>query len=428
MTQPLPEALAAPAPTRARLSRALLLYYVGVVLVITLAPFRFAVPSDFVVFYGSLPFDVVANVLLFVPLGFLYPLTRSDGRSTALARAAGLGLLLSACIEAVQVFEPQRFPSVVDLAANTAGALAGALLQRAVARRIRLSPRAVGRLALELPLMGLVYLLVPLLWLGSLAARDQVLRVAPLLLLGLFGARLLASLQRYAYGPAGVLGVRGVAAAAAGWAALGVFPALVFHPWAAAALVAVVAAAAAQEASRPDDAPADRRFEARALRRAAPAFAAYLLAMVLAPLASASGAWTGWLGFAGRSASLGLSEQLHLLESVAALTVLGYLLAEARSRRDLPFRALAPRLAAECALAAAAIEGVRGFHPAWGASLAQGGVLVGAGLLGAWIFHLQRDHVRALVAGGAAAAAPVAAPTLSDTASSVPVPLPRGYP
>lgn len=422
MTQPPPPA--PPAPTRARLSRALLLYYAGVVLVITLAPFRFAAPRHFVVYYGTMPFDLVANVLLFVPLGFLYPLGGPDGRRATVLRALAAGLLLSACIEAAQLFEPERYPSVVDLAANGVGALTGALLQRAAARRIRLSPAAVGRLALELPLMGLVYLLVPLLWLGSLAARDSALRVAPLLLLGLFGARLLAALQRHAFGPAGVLRVRGVALAAAGWAALGVFPALFFHPLAAAALVAVVAAAAAQEAARPDDAPAERRFEARALRRAAPAFAAYLLAMVLAPLASASGAWTGWLGFAGRSASLGVAEQLHLLESVAALTVLGYLLAEARSRRELPFGSLAPRLAAECALAAAAIEGVRGFHPAWGASLAQLWLLVGAGLLGGWIFHLQRDHVRALAAS-ARRPAPLPAP---ETAAPVPVPLPRGLP
>ncbi len=429
MTQPAPEAPFVPAPTRASLSRALLLYYAGVVLVITLAPFRFAAPRFFVIYYGTAPFDLAANVLMFVPLGFLHPLTRDDGMRPTLARAVGLGLLVSACIEAAQVFEPERYPSVVDIAANAAGALAGALLQRAVARRIRLSPRAVGRLALELPLMGLVYLLVPLLWLGSLATRGQVLRVAPLLLLGLFGARLLAALQRHAFGPAGVLGVRGLALAAAGWAALGVFPALVFHPWAAAALVAVVAAAAAQEARRADTAPEDRRFEARALRRAAPAFAAYLLAMVLAPLASASGAWTGWLGFARRSASLGMAEQLHMLESMAALTVLGYLLAEARSRRDLPFRALAPRLAAECALAAAAIEGVRGFHPDWGASLAQLWVLVAAGLLGAWIFHLQRDHVRALVAAGRGTSPAGPAPELLPHPSPpVPIPLPGGLP
>ncbi|HEX2190968.1 MAG TPA: hypothetical protein VHG51_18815, partial [Longimicrobiaceae bacterium] len=171
-----------------------------------------------------------------------------------------------------------------------------------------------------------------------------------------------------------------------------------------------VAAATALEARRPDGDPADRRFEARTLRRAAPAFAAYLLAMVLAPLAAGAGGWTGWLGFAGRAASLSTAEQLHLLESVAALTVLGYLLAEARSRRELPYRALALRLAAECALAAAAIEGVRGFQPAWGASLAQLLLLLGAGLLGGWIFHLQREHVRAVVAG---AAAPPVAPAPS---------------
>jgi glycopeptide antibiotics resistance protein len=394
-----------PAPTRARLSRALLAYFVGVVLVITLAPFRFAVPRDVRVFYTGDAFDLATNVLLFVPLGFLYPLTRPHRRWTLVAQAAGLGLLLSAAVEAVQLFERDRYTSAVDLLANGLGALAGAALQHALSRRVRLGAAAVGRLSLELPLMGLVYLLVPLLWLGSLAAREQPLRVAPLLLLGLFGGTLLAGMQRHRFGPAGSLGVGGVALAAAGWMALGVFPALVFHPAVALPVLATVALATAWEASSPDASP-DRRFEARTLRRAAPAFGAYLLAMVLAPLASGTAAWTGWLGFAGRAASLGTAEQLHLLESVAALTVLGYLLAEARSRRELPFGALAPRLAAECGVAAAAVEGVRGFQPAWGASLAQTGMLVGAGLLGGWIFHLQRDHVRALGAARPPAADP----------------------
>ena len=52
-------------------------------------------------------------------------------------------------------------------------------------------------LALELPVMGLIYLLVPLLWVSSLASGDQLLRHAALLLLGLFGAVLLGGVQRH---------------------------------------------------------------------------------------------------------------------------------------------------------------------------------------------------------------------------------------
>ncbi|HEV2145789.1 MAG TPA: VanZ family protein, partial [Longimicrobiaceae bacterium] len=239
-----------PAPTRARLSRALLAYFVGVVLVITLAPFRFAVPTRFHIFSVGEPFDLAANVLLFVPLGFLYPLTRAHGRRALVLEAAALGLILSGAIETAQLFERERYASAVDLLANGAGALAGAALQHAVGRRIRVSAETVGRLSLELPLMGLVYLLVPLLWVGSLAAREQPLRLAPLLLLGLFGGALLAGMQRHRFGPAGSLGVPGVAVAAAAWMALGLFPALVFHPRLALPVLAVVALATAWEASR----------------------------------------------------------------------------------------------------------------------------------------------------------------------------------
>ena len=51
-------------PTRARLSLVLLLYFLGVIGVITLAPFRFSMPKDVHVLASGDWFDVVANILL----------------------------------------------------------------------------------------------------------------------------------------------------------------------------------------------------------------------------------------------------------------------------------------------------------------------------------------------------------------------------
>jgi len=86
------------------------------------------------------------------------------------------------------------------------------------------------------------------------------------------------------------------------------------------------------------------------------------------------------------------------LEPVASLTVLGYLLAEARGRRELSFKAIAARVAAECACVALAIEGSRGFQRGVGASGVQLVLMVAVGLLGAGIYHSQREHVRWIVA------------------------------
>ena len=72
----------------------------------------------------SIP-DVVQNILLFMPFGALGLLA---GRGRVLWRVVlvtGLGALLSAVVETVQLFTTDRVTSVADLATNTLGTLAG---------------------------------------------------------------------------------------------------------------------------------------------------------------------------------------------------------------------------------------------------------------------------------------------------------------
>jgi VanZ family protein len=80
-------------------------------------------------------FDVVTNVLGYMPLGFLavlavYPRMRA-GR--ALAFAIAYSLVLSFVLESLQSYLPSRTASNVDLLANAAGGTAGALLAVAAA-------------------------------------------------------------------------------------------------------------------------------------------------------------------------------------------------------------------------------------------------------------------------------------------------------
>jgi VanZ family protein len=71
------------------------------------------------------PFDLVANVLLFVPFGF----AAAWGGPWRRVRSAMLaGLLVSVCVELAQVFTHNRIATATDVVTNTTGALLGALL------------------------------------------------------------------------------------------------------------------------------------------------------------------------------------------------------------------------------------------------------------------------------------------------------------
>lgn len=74
-------------------------------------------------------FDLVTNVLAYLPLGFLWvPVFQSRcGRILAVALATLLASALSLSLETLQNFLPSRVASNVDLATNCIGAMLGAL-------------------------------------------------------------------------------------------------------------------------------------------------------------------------------------------------------------------------------------------------------------------------------------------------------------
>ncbi len=74
-------------------------------------------------------FDIVANMTLFLPLGYL--LNKSHTTTTAqrsLFFAAGVAFLLSLSIEWFQVYCHNRHPSPTDMVSNVTGGLIGAYL------------------------------------------------------------------------------------------------------------------------------------------------------------------------------------------------------------------------------------------------------------------------------------------------------------
>ena len=136
-----------------RLPRYLALAYAALIIYASLHPFsgwRDAGISPFAFLDADWPhywtgFDVAANVLAYLPLGFLLTLAlqRSPGQWLQALIATLLGAGISLAVEGIQTWLPSRVPSNLDLACNALGALLGALLALWQGRPIF---RAISRL------------------------------------------------------------------------------------------------------------------------------------------------------------------------------------------------------------------------------------------------------------------------------------------
>ncbi len=401
-TQPILHVPQSFAQSGRKLGYAVLFFVLCTILVVTLEPFDFHVPRHVHLTGWDGPFDVVANVALFMIPGFLFALTRqatseseapSDARRRTLQRAFVYSVLISGTIETIQAFEPARYPSLYDVISNTTGACLGAWVFLRISRLLRADTPLVGMLALELPLMGLVYLLVPLCMLASMTQTNGALRtglaMSPraygLLALACFVGVLLGHLQRNRFGPQGLARPYQTAAAAAGSFIIGAMPALPANPL----LVAMGAflsgcvtwcVGAIGLASTP---PADRRFEATALRRGAPFFLSYVA------LAS----------FATPPGSVSRPSRIQIIsdvESYAAFTVFGFMLAEGWGRLELRYRWVVAYVGTVCLATACAIRTIQHVSPFTLSTLVAIGAHALAGAYGGWIYHLQRAHVRLL--------------------------------
>lgn len=131
-------------PRGSAVSRAALVAYLLLIIYASWFPFsgwRGAGLKPFAFLTLTMPqywtgFDVVVNIIGYIPLGMLmvlavYPYLRGIW---AILGAAVLGVLVSGAMEAVQTYLPSRVPSSLDLITNSAGALVGAFIGLAGAR------------------------------------------------------------------------------------------------------------------------------------------------------------------------------------------------------------------------------------------------------------------------------------------------------
>ena len=384
--------------TALRLGRALLGYLALITSIITMAPFRFQwTPAHGLTSIWNWS-DLVMNVLMFVPFGFVYQLTRPRGAPPDWPRVAMLGAALSGTIETLQLFSATRYSSLLDLATNTAGAAIGAWAFARVARRLE-DETAVQSLALELPLMGLVYQLIPLCWLIGLGSEGDARRVFVLPVAAFAGA-ILGTVHAAYLAPQRQQDRRWLVAMALGWVIVAVVPgargnvALIV---AGATLTVGTALLRSIATARDRDADAQRRFELHTLRLVLPLFAAYLALSSLWPLDAATPTWHWIVALAPPQIALSQPVVYRLLEHVAAFTLAGYVIAEFHGREARGLREAAPRLALWAGGISLMLEVARGWYPDTGASVLLWLFTVVAALFGGWLYLLQRDHVRALV-------------------------------
>jgi len=136
-----------------------------VIAAITLILFDFRIPQRVAFSSADSIADIINNIVLFVPLGFLFQVSPRRTGWGSLLLALGIGVLVSIAVETCQLFLLDRDSSPIDVATNALGTLlgaAGAAYQRARGPQEQMSLL----FAFEIPLMNVVYLLVPLLWLG----------------------------------------------------------------------------------------------------------------------------------------------------------------------------------------------------------------------------------------------------------------------
>jgi len=375
--------------TGERLFAVLLGYVALIILLLTLNPFYVALPDHIAFTFESSLDNLVQNILLFLPVGFLYRLT--TGRRGVLILGAGL----SFGIETIQLFIPARTTSIVDLLANTVGAGLGAVAYDVIAGRIVITSGALNRLRLETPLMGLIYLLIPLLWIDVLALQEAPNRWILTGLLGLCGAIIFSDLFRHWSESVNYQATGSASLTSGAWFLIGVGPALLRASYMWILGFGVMFLTATVTILRP--LIKDRRFERNTLKRLFPIVAIYLWILTIYFPFSPLGAWHGFFGFTDRVTDSSLYSLYPRLEYLAAFTVVGYLIAEWRGRLELTLAEDLPRLFVIAAGAALLLEFLSGFQSGRGASFIRLALAVAGALFGGTIYHLSRAHIRFLL-------------------------------
>jgi VanZ family protein len=375
--------------TSTRLFAALFGYITLIILLLTLNPFYIRLPTHIAFRWESDWRNLLSNILLFLPIGFLYRLTTK--RRGVLWLGAGISLT----IEILQLFIPARTPSVVDILANTLGAGFGAYLSDVISKQIEITSGLVNQLRLETPLMGTTYLLVPLLWIDTLTWNQLPYRWMLTTLIAICGSIIFSDLFRHWWSTINSRVVIFSSLTTGLWFFIGVGSNLISsYLIIGIGLGAMFLCALLTGFRRTIK---DRRFEKSTLQRLFPIFGFYILLLTLWFPSSVTGHWHVFFGFTNRVTETSMQALYPRLEYLVAFTILGYLLAEWRGRQELPLSKDLPHLFVIILGTTLCLEFLSGFQSGRGASVVRLILTIVSALFGGIIYHLSREHIRFLL-------------------------------
>ncbi len=311
-------------------------------------------------------------------------------------RAGAVGAVVSAALALARGGWPavDALPAPETLAEAVLAAAACAWVAgrgARIARGSSTSAPVADVLAVDYPLVGLVYLCTPALWLLAAAAQSAA-GAAAAACVGLFGGSVLASV-RASRGPAARGGGLGTAALVAGWSAASMAPLVAREPAATLTLVGLVTAATGMTGPWLGPTVRERRFEQRALLRAGPAIVgAFVIAVITPATDPAAHGWATLLRVPRVDSALAGYAGLALVAGYAYAELCGRL--EGRAARAWE------RAAALAVPLAAAAEAARGAVHAGAPSVARGLLAVAAARLGAALYRAYRDHAVAIRRAG----------------------------
>jgi glycopeptide antibiotics resistance protein len=373
---------------------ALLLYIVIVVVLITLIPFEFRIPDKIEFTWATYPEDFFANIILFLPVGFIFMLNRRTNQDRFGIQALIFGTLLSVAIEVAQLFVHGRHTSIIDVITNGSGAWLGGLIFVFLAKSLK--EERTGRLpALELPLMNVVYLLIPLMWLTGLSAGEEVLRWWLMVLLGLFGGGVLFSIYFYRLRDRGSVGPNKLSCLAMGWFFIGAMPMLARYPLRVIFFGAILGAVS-QLLARVLKAGerTERRFELPTLKRLFPLYLIYLLLVAAWPTTVPLNEWQVFIDFQEFTYGERIVFIFRFIELIAAFTLWGYIIAEMRGRKNESAGKTYARVLITALIASAVVIMLKGLPALISFSLIETGLVSAASVYGAVIYRLQLAAIR----------------------------------
>jgi glycopeptide antibiotics resistance protein len=377
-------------------SYALLIYMCIIVLLITLIPFDFRNPREFKITWSTNFTDFVTNIFLFIPLGFLFKLCRRQIKDIFCLNEFLFGILLSAAIELAQMFIPGRYPGLFDVITNGLGAWLGASLFVLLKEQLR-GERTGKIFSLELPLMNLVYLLIPLMWLNGLSTGGEAERLWLLLLLGLSGTGVLGSVSIHRFRNTKALFSAKLSFFAMSWFLIATLPVLIRFPIQIGVMtLSVGVAALIIKGISKEDKSNGRRFELPILKRILTLFGLYLLLLAIWPTTLQTGDWHLNTHFQELAFNDRIVFTFRFIEFVAAFTLLGYMIAEMRGRKNESAEKTLGWTLFIAVAAAIFIEVLKTYPALNGINILAVIIIIAASLYGAVIYRLQLSAIERL--------------------------------